>query len=149
MTDSQPESPPSASGPGQWDAGGLHFEVSFRAPAGATFRLFGPVEGTRRELFRFDDFVDSPHYHAPADGDPILFDRHRLGEPLDWLVRQIRHHLAELLGSAGFAAVLPLVDMTAASGSAERLRMAMIECVPDGYVRVPGVGLQRAGLAAG
>jgi hypothetical protein len=133
----------------EWDVGGLHFAVSFRAPAGATFRLSGPVAGSRRELVRFDDFVDSPHYHAPADADPIMFDRADLGEPLDWLVHQISDHLEELLTSAGFGAMLPAVDTAAVAASAERLRTEMVACVPDGYVRVPGVGLQRAGAATG
>jgi hypothetical protein len=129
--------------PREWDVGGLHFAVSFREPAGATFRLSGPVDGSRRELIRFDDFVDSPHYHAPADAEQIMFDRATLGEPLDWLVHQFSDHLEEFLTSAGFEAVLPLVDTRAVADSAERIRATMIACVPDGYVRVPGVGLQR------
>jgi hypothetical protein len=149
MTDGERESPASDPEPREWDAGGLHFAVSFRVPAGATFRMFGPVAGGRKELVRFDDFVDSPHYHAPADGDPILFDRAALGEPLEWLVRQVSDHLEEFLTSAGFAAVLPEVDTAAAAGSAEQIRAAMIDCVPDGYFRVAGVGLQRNGSAAG
>jgi hypothetical protein len=148
MTDGERPSPASDPLPREWDVGGLHFAVSFRAPAGATFRLSGPVDGTRRELIRFDDFVDSPHYHAPAEGDPIVFDRASLGEPLDWLVHQISDHLEEFLTSAGFAAVLPMVDTTAAADSADRIRAAMTDCVPPGYVRVPGVGLQRDAAAS-
>jgi hypothetical protein len=132
----------------EWDVGGLHFAVSFRAPQGATFRLSGPVDGSRRELVRFDDFVDSPHYHAPAEGDAIMFDRSTQGEPLDWLVHQISDHLAEFLTTAGHEAVLPMVDTAAVAASAERLKGEMMQCVPDGYVRVPGIGLQRAGSAA-
>jgi hypothetical protein len=125
-----------------WDAGGLHFDVSFRGP-GATLRVFGDVAGHRKELLRFDDFVDGPHYHVPAEGDPILFDRATLGEPLDWIVAQVRDHLADLLTAAGFADVLAGADIGAAAGSAEKVRKAMVDCVPDGYVRVEGVGLQR------
>jgi hypothetical protein len=60
------------------------------------------------------------------------------------LVHQISDHLEEFLTAAGFEAVLPAVDTAAVASSAERIRTAMIECVPDGYVRVAGVGLQRA-----
>jgi hypothetical protein len=127
-----------------WDCGGLHFSVSFRAPAGATLRVYGDVDGTRTELLRFDDFVESPHYHAPSSGDAVMFDRDALGEPLEWFVAQIRDHLDELLVTAGFANALANVDVAAVSGGAERVRKAMIDCVPDGYVRVPGVGLQVA-----
>jgi hypothetical protein len=128
-----------------WDCGGLHFSVSFRAPAGATLRVSGDVDGARTELLRFDDFVDAPHYHAPASADPVMFDRAELGEPLEWFVGQLRDHLAELLTKAGFAGTLRDVDVDAVAGCAEHVRNAMIECVPEGYVRVPGLGLQRAG----
>jgi hypothetical protein len=127
----------------EWDAGGLCFAVSFRAPVGATLRVSGPGPGPGKPLLRFDDFVDSPHYHAPADADSIKLDRAVVGEPLDWFVRQMRDHLEELLTAAGFAEILPDIDLSAVSDSAEQLRAAMIACVPDGYVRVPGVGLQR------
>ncbi len=145
MTDVKPESPVSGSPPREWDAGGLHFSVSFNVPAGATFRLSGPVDGHQRELVRFDDFVDSPHYHAPAEGDQIAFDRTRLGDPLEWLVDQVENHVEELLTAAGFAALLPQLDTAAVAASGEQLRTAMIACVPEGYVRVSGVGLQREG----
>jgi hypothetical protein len=137
------QSAASGSNTTEWDAGGLRFAVSFRAPVGATLRVSGPVPGAGNSLLRFDDFVDSPHYHAPADGDPINLDRAVVGEPLDWFVRQLRDHLEELLTAAGFAEIMPEIDLSAVSDSAEHLRAAMIACVPDGYVRVPGVGLQR------
>jgi hypothetical protein len=124
------------------DIGGLQFEASFRG-AGATLRVFGPVGGQRTERLRFDDFIDEPHYHVPAEGDAIMFDRAILGEPLDWFISQVRDHLDELLTTAGFAEVLPGVDLRAVTDNAERIRKAMVDCVPDGFVRVPGLGLQR------
>ncbi|MGA7416383.1 MAG: hypothetical protein WBW80_00190, partial [Acidimicrobiales bacterium] len=54
--------------------GGLRFEASFRTPAGATLRVTGSVDGHDTELLRFDDFIERPHYHIPADGDPTPFD---------------------------------------------------------------------------
>jgi hypothetical protein len=126
----------------EWEVGGLRFSVSFRGP-GATLRVFGDTAGVRTELLRFDDFVEGPHYHVPAAGDPIQYDRATLGEPLDWIVTQVRDHLAELLTAAGFTDVLAGVDVGAVAASAERIRKAMVDCVPAGYVRVDGVGLQR------
>jgi hypothetical protein len=128
-----------------WDCGGLHFSVSFRAPAGATLRVYGDVDGSRTELLRFDDFVESPHYHAPASADAVLFDREALGEPLEWIVGQLRDHFTELMCTAGLAGVLDQVDVAEVADGAGRVRDAMVACVPDGYVRVPGVGLQLAG----
>jgi hypothetical protein len=105
--------------------------------------VFGPVAGEQTELLRFDDFIDGPHYHVPSDAEPIVFDR-ALGEPLDWFVAQLRDHLGELLTAGGFAELLPSVDLGAVTDSAEMIRKMMVDCVPDGFVRVPGVGLQRA-----
>jgi hypothetical protein len=125
------------------DVGGLHFTASFRAP-GATLRIFGPVGGRQTELLRFDDFVDGPHYHVPADGPQIIFDEAELGEPLAWFVAEIRDHLEEMLVTAGFGELLPVVDTKAVAENAETIRQIMVDCVPEGFVRSPGVGLRRA-----
>ena len=128
----------------EWECGGLRFAVSFRGP-GATLRVSGRVDGQWEEVLRFDDFIEQPHYHVPASGDAIMVDREAVGAPLDFYVAQLRDHLGELLTDAGYESVAADVDLRAVSEDAERIRDAMIECVPDGYVRVPGVGLQRVG----
>src|ERR1700738_5451369 len=71
--------------------GGLQFGVSFRE-VGATLRVSGKVDGGWKEMLRFDDFVDIPHYHAPADGAQANFDR-SLGDPLEGYIAQLRAHL--------------------------------------------------------
>jgi hypothetical protein len=124
------------------DSGGLTFETSFREPAGATLRVYGRVAGHRTELLRFDDFVSTPHYHVPADGPAIEFDRHQLGAPLDWFVGELRAHLGQLLTTAGYAEILPELDLQSVDNDADRIKKAMEDCVPEGYVRVPGHGLQ-------
>ena len=108
----------------------------------------GRLRAQRTEMLRFDDFVDAPHYHVPADGSPIMFDRATLGEPLGWFVGQLRDHLGELLTTAGFAEVLAVVDLGAVADNVDNIRKSMADCLPDGYVRVPGVGLQRAPLSS-
>ena len=126
------------------DCGGLRFEATFRAPAGATLRVLGDVEGQPTELLRFDDFIEAPHYHVPASGPAIQFDQAKLGEPLEWYVLQLSDHLTDLLTEAGFAAVVADVDPAAVADHAGDIRKAMEACVPDGYVRLPGVGLRRS-----
>ena len=130
--------------PASLEIGGLRFDASFRS-LGATLRVEGRLDGRWTEMLRFDDFVDDPHFHAPAHGDQIPFDRASLGEPLAWYVAQIRDHLAEWLEKAGFGAVLETVDVEAVTLDAERVAEAMRACVPEGYARVPGIGLQRVG----
>jgi len=127
--------------------GGLRFEVSFRE-VGATLRVDGKVDDRWTEMLRFDDFVDLPHFHAPASGDSIPFDRAAHGEPLAWYVEQIQDHLTEWLEKSGFGEVLTTIDVDEVSRNASRLTGAMEACVPPGFVRVPGVGLQRAVVAS-
>lgn len=126
----------------QLDFGGLSFGVSCREP-GATLRVSGDVDGKRTELLRFDDFAQYPHYHVPADGMNIMFDRSTLGEPLDWYIAQLRDHLGDLLTLAGYAKVASEVDLQVVADHVEEIRQAMIDIVPeDRFVRVPNIGLQ-------
>jgi hypothetical protein len=123
--------------------GGLRFDVAFRAAAGATLRVDGRVDNEWKELLRFDDFIDKPHYHAPADAEQIDFDRATYGEPLAWYISQIRDHLPELLTDSGFASVVAAIDMDEIARNIDKVDKAMRDCVPEGFERVPGVGLQR------
>lgn len=144
MADQQIPRHPEATDRRVVDCGGLRFEATFRAPAGATLRVFGRVDGGIAEMLRFDDFVEGPHYHIPAAADPTPFDQSLLGEPLTWIISQLRDHLAELLEEAGFARVLSDVDLDDVREHAQDIRRAMEGCVPAGYVRVPGIGLRRS-----
>jgi hypothetical protein len=128
-----------------YEFGGLRFDVSFRSP-GATLRVLGNVDSHWAEILRFDDFVEGPHFHAPAS-NRTLFDR-SLGEPLAWYVAQIRDHLPEWLERAGFGSLITTVDFDEVSRNAHVLDEAMIACVPEGYVRMPGIGLQRVAVSS-
>ena len=127
--------------------GGLRFDVYFTGTFGATMRLSGQVDGDWKELLRFDDFVDMPHYHAPADADQINYDSAN-GDPLEWYIAQIRDDLPEWLTKSGYAEVLPSVDFAVVSDNVGQLRDAMHDVVPEGFQRVPGVGLQRVDAPA-
>jgi hypothetical protein len=125
--------------------GGLRFGVTFRevgAAPGATLRVVAPVQDGWKEVLRFDDFVDAPHFHAPADGDSIRFDPAN-GEPLEWYLAEIRDHLDYWLTTAGYPEVARAVDHDAIAAEIDRLRTAMYDCVPSGFERVRGVGLRR------
>jgi hypothetical protein len=135
----------SQAGSEQLEFGGLRFDVSFRAPNGATLRVEGRVADRWQEVLRFDDFVDSPHYHAPADGSAVMFDRAAHGDPMEWYIAQIRDHLPQWLTDSGYGDMVPSVDTDVVAANAPRIRDAMVACVPAGFTRVPGVGLQRVG----
>jgi hypothetical protein len=128
-----------------YEFGGLRFDVSFRAQ-GATLRVLGKIDSHWVEILRFDDFVEGPHFHTPA-ANRMMFDR-SLGEPLAWYVAQVREHLPEWLERAGFGSLIITVDFDEVSRTAHVLEEAMIACVPEGYVREPGVGLQRVAVSS-
>jgi hypothetical protein len=128
----------------EWAVGGLRLSVSFRREDGATLRVFGPDGDGWAEMLRFDDFIDEPHHHVPAMAEPFMFDRDQHGEPLEWFITQVRDHLAEMLLAGGFGDVLAGTDVVAVAADADLIRQTMIDIVPEGYARVPGVGLQRA-----
>lgn len=138
---------PISQAPTVLEFGGLRFDVAFRT-GGATLRVDGPVNGIWTHMLRFDDFVDAPHFHVPSDAPQTLFDRASLGEPLAWYVAQIKDNLREWIDKAGFSEVLSDIDFETISSNAERLTEAMIACVPEGFVRVPGIGLQRVEASA-
>ena len=124
------------------DLGGLRFSATFRAPAGATLRVSRLMAGRWLELLRFDDFVEQPHYHVPAAGEAILVDADTDGVALDFYLDQIGGHLGELLARGGFDEIVPTIDVEAVTKNIDQVRDAMIDVVPDGYTRVPGVGLR-------
>jgi hypothetical protein len=126
------------------EVGGLRFHAEFRAPSGATLRVYGPTARGPEELLRFDDFVGVPHYHVPAEGEPISLDPAVVGDPLDWYVGQLKDHLEDMLADGGFRDILSVIDLSAVAEQAGDIRQMMVDCVPAGYVRTPGVGLQRA-----
>src|SRR5450631_387793 len=101
--------------------GGLRFEVYFTGTFGATMRVFGQVDGDWKEMLRFDDFVDAPHYHAPADADQINYDRQNLGDPLEWYIAQVRDELPVRLTKSGFSEVGPTIDMAALAANVDQL----------------------------
>ncbi len=142
MSDVTP-GPFDVSEPIEIDMGGLRFSASFRAPAGATLRVSAQVEGHWQELLRFDDFVEQPHFHVPAAAGATMVDRGEKGAPLDYFLAQLGSHLRELLVQGGYSEILESVDVDAVTSNVDKLRQAMIDVVPDGYARVPGVGLQR------
>jgi hypothetical protein len=131
------------------DLGGLRFSATFRAPAGATLRVSQLLAGRWVELLRFDDFVEQAHYHVLAAGDATLVDAATDGVALDFYLDQIGQHLAELLARGGFEEIVPAIDVDAVSNNIDQVRQAMIDVVPDGYTRVPGVGLRRDDHRAG
>lgn len=124
--------------------GGLRFEIFFDRDLGVTMEVLALTDDGPVGMIRLDDYEENPHYHAPV-GVWYEFDRAILGEPLSWFIDQLRNYLRPLLEKSRFAQLLPDIDAGVISENADLLYEAMAARVPRGCVRVPGVGLQRAG----
>ncbi len=130
--------------PIEMQIGGLRFSASFRARAGATLRVSARLEDRWRELLRFDDFIEQPHFHVPASADATMVDRAVNGAALDFFIAELRDRLTELLVQGGYSEILETIDVHDVTNNIDLIHQAMIDVVPDGYIRVTGVGLQRA-----
>lgn len=143
MTDVQPEAQTfHRLNQRELEFGGLRFDVYFTGTFGPTMRLSGQVDGDWKELLRFDEFIDTPHYHAPADGPQTNYDRAN-GDPLEWYLAQISDDLPGWLTRSGYAEVIPTIDLAVVSDNVGQLRQAMTDVLPDGFERIPDVGLRR------
>jgi hypothetical protein len=118
----------------QWECGGLRFHVFFTVGhgigRGATGKVLAMVDGTWTEMFRFCDFTLEPHFHVPADGPQIDFDRN-LGEPIVWFAAQLRENLVDFVERSGFSNILSSIDLTKVSEMADRFRQEMMASWPD------------------
>ena len=91
--------------------GGLKFEVYYTRYFGPTTRVFGKQSDEWVEMLRFDDFVDVPHYHAPAESDvAIMLDVSTQGEPIEFYMDVLSNKMEETLAPLGFGDVVPTID---------------------------------------
>ena len=90
-------------------------------------------------MLRFDDFVDVPHYHAPAESDhAIMLDVKSQGEPIEFYMDVLTSKLPEILPDLGFADVLPTIDNDVVKTNLPTLRAAMSSVLPEGFHRTEG-----------
>jgi hypothetical protein len=125
--------------------GGLRLEVYYTPNFGDSTRVKGMVDGQWKELLRFDDFVDTPHYHAPADNVlQIDLDPEEIGEPAEFYLNILDNRLPEILPSIGFEAVLETLDLDEIRRHLRVVRAAMDSVLVTGFYRQPGQSLRDA-----
>jgi hypothetical protein len=123
--------------------GGLRLEVYYTNNFGDSTRVFGRVDGEWVEMLRFDDFVDTPHYHAPADNpQQIDLEVSESGEPREFFLNFLADRLTDVLPSIGFADVTQSLDLGEIRRHLPTVRQAMDSVLADGFYRVEGACLQ-------
>jgi hypothetical protein len=123
--------------------GGLRLEVYHTPNFGTSTRVKGFSGGDWREMLRFDDFVDTPHYHAPAsDPEQIDLDPGVIGEPVLFFLDILASKLPDILPTIGYADALETLDEDEVRRHLKVVREAMDTVLPPGFFRTPGRSLQ-------
>ena len=107
------------------EVGGLRFVVCRRElddTGGATFEVWGDVDGEDTQVLRFDCFRGAPHYHMPPSAPgQIELDPEEVGDGLDWAIECARSRMPEMVEKAGFGELARALDSDALAGAAGKL----------------------------
>jgi hypothetical protein len=123
--------------------GGLRLEVYYTPNFGASTRVKGIVDDEWEEMLRFDDFVDTPHFHAPADNPvQIDLDPAEAGEPATYYLNILAHRLPEILPTIGYGGLLETLDLDEIQRHLPVVRAAMDTVLIPGFFRISGTCLQ-------
>ena len=96
---------PTAQGTG--GAGGNHPDQ------GVVLQVVGLVDGSERELLRFECFDNHPHYHYDPENTNVrvMLDPTVTGNPLRWAISQLRWKLPSMLERAGHETIAHQIDL--------------------------------------
>jgi hypothetical protein len=92
---------------GAGGAGGNHPDQ------GVVLQVVGLVDGSERELLRFECFDNHPHYHYDPENTNVrvMLDPTVTGNPLRWAISQLRWKLPSMLERAGHEAIAHQIDL--------------------------------------
>ena len=95
---------------------------------GVSLHVVGDVDGVRREVLRFDCFVEDPHYHYVswrAKANEVLHvDPVADGDPLAWALERLRTRLPQMLARAGAPELAAAVDAAVIAAALPRVAEA-------------------------
>jgi hypothetical protein len=103
------------SGDAKIEAGAVTFALQYRAlmpDQGVSLQVVGDVDGKKTQLLRFDCFDQRPHYHYDPKHKNERFDMDKTtaGNPVGWMMKQLRSRLPAMLSRAGYEAVANRLD---------------------------------------
>lgn len=67
---------------------------------GPTIHVFGPVNGTREEILRFDCFEKNPHYHLGWSYRDERFVKINDPEPFQWAIECLKNSFEDFVARA-------------------------------------------------
>ena len=80
---------------------------------GVCIQVVGQVGENDSELLRFDCFDDNAHYHYGPENqnERIMLDPTVTGNPVGWILKQLRTHLPAILTRAGYEELANQLDV--------------------------------------
>jgi hypothetical protein len=95
---------------------------------GVSLHVTGVVDGVRREVLRFDCFVEDPHYHYVSwrakSNEVLHLDPVADGDPLAWALERLRTRLPQMLARAGAPELAASLDVGAIEAALPRVAAA-------------------------
>jgi hypothetical protein len=95
---------------------------------GVSLHVVGVVDGVRREVLRFDCFVEDPHYHYVSwrakSNEVLHLDPVADGDPLGWALERLRTRLPQMLARAGVPELAASLDSRAVEAALPRVAAA-------------------------
>lgn len=90
-----------------FEAGNVWLTVEYRhfgGDEGYDIRVYARLNDSPRQLLRFDCFKYDPHYHYDPLGrdERIELAGYGMSDALLWTMKQLTHHLPEMLTQAGY-----------------------------------------------
>ena len=112
-------------------AGALEFALEYRRFAreqGWTIHVYGPRNGKREEILRFDCFDVNPHFHLGWSYlDRMFVPIPDTDDPLAWALNEMRTHLPELLRESDVVELVEQIDMVAINSALSKLQTRIEE----------------------
>ncbi|MCS6830527.1 MAG: hypothetical protein RMM08_05200 [Armatimonadota bacterium] len=109
-----------------FEAGNVWLTVEYRhfgGDEGYDIRVYSQVHGNPRQILRFDCFKYQPHYHYDPLGrdERIELAGYGIADAILWTLKQLNHHLPEMLTQAGYADVAAQVQPEAVREAVAKL----------------------------
>lgn len=118
-----------------FEAGNIWLTVDYRrfsGDEGYDIRVYARLNDQSRQILRFDCFKYQPHFHY----DPLGRDERielagcDMSDALRWTLRQLSHHLPEMLTQAGFAEVAAQVQPESVREAVNKLEQQVMKALP-------------------
>ncbi|MGQ9488792.1 MAG: DUF7700 domain-containing protein [Armatimonadota bacterium] len=109
-----------------FEAGNVWLTVEYRhfgGDEGYDIRVYTRVNGTPRQVLRFDCFKYQPHYHYDPLGrdERIELAGYGMSDAILWTLKQLTLHLPEMLMQAGYPEVAAKVQPEAVREAVAKL----------------------------